>query len=638
LSDPGRAAPSHDRGAAAALAAVLVVALALRLWLWTNRRGALWFEEDVPVAWAWRLWGFGGHGFDPNPHSALWPHFSIYIAFAVQMVQYAAGRLTGTFTGPADFRAAALLDPAFLRGPAMLAWIAIGVATIAASGELARRLAGAWAGVAVAVVLAVDPLFARYSLAVSPDMPLTLCSVLGLLACLDVAERGSWRDSLAGGVWLGLGAACKYTPILLALPMVLAHARRPAGRHGIGVLADGRLWGAAGVSLAAFALTSPFTLVDLASRWAQFGLGASVLVHQPGGGVRHFAITTFAAHTLPRDLGWPLLVLLALAAVLVFARRDLRASIPLAYALAVIAAFGLVPTPFGRYLLPALPALLAAAAAALAAAWAQPARRVWVGFAATAALVGLAFPAAAALREQRLADSRALAHDWFLTHVPAGSTIALEYLGPELPDRAATTALLTHDPPSARWRERLRTQPSYYVSLQPLSFPAPAYSTPFYVPALDSGFDCIVTSSGVGDRYRADPVRFPVQCAFYAEMERSAPVAYRTPATVRLGPTIVVYRLDAAARTALARAWSVEPPAVTGAVPPLLGMNEARTFTQRASVLAAGGALSAAEDSWREALLWRRAPASWWRNAAATAALAGDTARARTWTLEAARR
>src|SRR5262249_4757579 len=114
---PGRPASA----ATLALAGVLVLATVLRLLVWANHRGAPWFEEDVPLVWAWRLWGFPGGRFDLNPHSALWPHLSVYVYFVVQAVQYGLGRLTGMFAGPADFRAAVLLDPPLLRrrrGPA----------------------------------------------------------------------------------------------------------------------------------------------------------------------------------------------------------------------------------------------------------------------------------------------------------------------------------------------------------------------------------------------------------------------------------------------------------------------------------------------------------------------------------------
>src|SRR5262249_36438521 len=206
---------------------------------------------------------------------------------------------------------------------------------------------GAAGGVAVA--LALDPLFIRYSLAISPDMPLTLCSVMGLIAAHDVAARGRLRDSLAGGLWLGLGVACKYSPILLAVPMVLAHAQRPHGRRGW-VILDGRLWLAAAVSAAAFALASPFPLVDLSGRWSQFRLGADVLVHAPTGAIHRFAAAEFLSRTLPNDLGWPLYVLIAVAAGVTLVRGSLGARLALAFALANLVVFGLVPTPFERYL------------------------------------------------------------------------------------------------------------------------------------------------------------------------------------------------------------------------------------------------------------------------------------------------
>jgi hypothetical protein len=605
--------------------------------LWSNHRGALWFEEDVPVVWGWRLWGFGARGFDPNPHCAYWPHLSVYVWFVLQALQYAAGRLTGTYAGAADFRAAAQLDPALLRGPAMLLATAVGLATIVATATLARRLAGAWGAAIVALVLAIDGLFLRYSLAVSPDMLLTLFSVLGLIACLDVAEHGRLRDSLLGGLWLGLGAACKYTPALLALPLLLAHAWRPGGRRGLRVLGDSRLWLAAAVALVAFAATTPFTIADLASRWSQVRTGADVLVHAPGGGARHYAIAEFVTRTLPDDLGWPLLALVAIAAVAALVRSERRLLLLLAYGLLVLALFGLVPTAFARYLLPAYPPLLVVLAATCAAAFAQRRAR-GVAIVVTAIALGcFAIRAVATVREYRLPDTRAIAREWFVAHVPDGATVELESLGPELPERASLVQL-ARTPTSARWHKALLAGPAYYVSPQPMSFPDPELAMPFYAPLASVGYDRVVTSGGVKERYLADPVRFPLPYAFYAAMDRFVPCEWRSPDAGCTGPPIAVYRLDAASRAALER-WSAALAAdFATAMPDTLGPYQARLFTQRASVLAAGGATRAAEAAWREALRWPPAPGRWWRTAAATATLARDSATAAAWTREAARR
>ena len=630
--DPAPRPPG--RGAAVGLAVALAAAVALRLLLWSNARGALWFEEDVPVAWAWGLWGFDRGGFDPNPHNAIWPHLSVYLAFAVQAAQYAAGRLAGAWTSLADFRAAVLADPRLLRGAAMLAWTATGAATIGASAVLARRVAGAWAAVAVALVLACDPLALRYSLAVSPDMPLTFCGVMGLLAALDVAERGRWRDSLAGGAWLGLGAAFKYSPILLAIPLVMAHAARPGGMRGPRVAADPRLWAAAGVSLAAFAAGSPFTLVDLATRWSQFQLGASVLVQAPAGAVRHWAAAEFLAHTLPGDLGWPLWELLAFAMLAALVRGGMRARALASFALANLVVFGAVPTAFARYLLPAYPPMLALGAMGAAAAWARPRLRLVVVLAVLGAAVGFVRPVLAFVREYERPDSRAIAREWFLAHVPSGSTVLLEFLGPELPERAARNRLASARGLSPGWRARLLEGPSYYVSDQPLSFPAPEVTTPFYVPTRCSSFDMVVTSGGASGRYRSEPARFPVQCDGLAAFDRYARREYRTVPGTCTGPAVTVYGTSDAARAAIAAWWAGRPAAHDRELARRPDGFEASQFAQRAYVLSAGGRWAAALDAWNLALSWKAAPQAWRDAYALCAERAGTSAR----TTSAARR
>src|SRR5437870_2059193 len=121
-------------------------------------------------------------------------------------------------------------------------------ASTSATHGIAGRASMPW----VALVLALDPNFIRHSLVISPDLLLTLFVVLGLGAALDVSEHATLRASLLGGLWLGLGTACKYSPALLAAPLIVAHALRPGGRRGLAVLRDARLWLAALVALAAF--------------------------------------------------------------------------------------------------------------------------------------------------------------------------------------------------------------------------------------------------------------------------------------------------------------------------------------------------------------------------------------------------
>ena len=607
----------------------VALALALRLALWLHRGGPLWFEEDVPRAWAFRLWGFEHGHFDPNPHSAIWPHLSIYLYFIVQVVQYVAGRLTGAYAGPDDFRAAVALDPDLLRAAAMLFALLLGMATLWAAARLARRVAGPAAAPWVVLALALDPLFVRHSLVVSPDMPLTLCTLLGLLAALDVPARGALRDSVRGGLWLGLGAACKYSPGLLAVPLLVGHAGRPGGRRGLGVLRDGRLWLAPLFSLVAFALATPFTLLDLAKRWADFRLGAEVLAAGQYGSARVPAALFYLRDTLPGDLGWPLLLLVAAGVAWAFVRRTPERVVTLSFVVAYGLVFGLVPTAFARYLLPILPPALALTAAAAADLWERARARRWVAAAAAVALVGLGWQSANFMDEYLRPDTRARARDWFLARVPDRTLVATEYLGPPLPDRTQREAAAAARGVSPHWGAAAMRGPAYWVTPIPLSFPDPEITAAFYDAPACLDYAYVVTSSGVSGRYLADPARFPVQADFYAALDRFFEVAYRSPAGRSTGPAITVYRSVAARRAELGSWWSdraAHHPAPRRAVSPDI---VARLHAERARLFGSAERYGVAAAAWRRALAWPEAPADWWLQYGLCAEFSGDLRAAR---------
>jgi len=588
--------------------AALLLALALRLALWFPLTGTAWFEEDVPTAWAWRLWGFSTGHFDPNPHSALWPHLSVYFFFAVQAVQYAIGRATGAWSNLAEWNAAVVLEPQRLRAAAMLAAIAIAMATLVATARLVRRAAGEWAAAGVTLVLALDPLFLRHALVVSPDMLLTLFTVLGLLAALDVAERGRRRDSLGLGLWLGLGVACKYSPLLLAAPAILAHAHRPGGRRGWAVLADPRLALAALVSLAAFAATSPFTLIDLVRRGHEFGTGAGVLTSGQVGNARTFAGVEFFGRTLPGDLGWPLFALLGAALAWALVRRTPARLVLASFALVYLAVFALVPTAFERYLMPAYPPTLALGAAALVSLGARS--RPAAGTVLALALGGLVLTSARFLDRATRPDTRALAREWFTAHVPDGDVVALEQAGPELPDRLARRDAATRAGVGAPWRARLAAGPAYAIDFVPMSFPDPEIASPFHSLPDYLDFDEVVVSSGVTGRYAGEPARFPREVAFAAGLERFAPVLYRSPGGRVVGPAITVYRTAGLPRATVEAWWSARfrPTGFRNAAEHAFA---ARVWRDRARTFAACGRDSAALRMWRDAATWPQAPAAW---------------------------
>ena len=585
---------------------VLLGSAGLRLSLWWHRSGPLWFEEAVPVVWAQRLWGFERGHVDLNPHSALWPHLSAYYFFIVQILQYLAGMATGAFHGLADFRAAAYLDPQLLRSSAMLGEIVVGLAAIVAAERLASRLAGPALGLAVAFVLALEPLHVRYSLVPGPDLLVTLFVTLGLLAALDVLERGRPRDSLLAGLFTGLGIATKYSPVLLLVPLAFAHAWSKARSRGV------RYATSFAVALVTFAVCSPFSLLDLALRQGGLAAELSAFARGPFGAATGPAAFTYMLRVIPGDLGWPMTVLVVVAAVAALAGRARPRLILLAYLLPLALVLGVATSAFDRYLLPVVPVLLVLAACGLADGLARPSLHRWVMVAGVAGLAGLGVCSIRYVRDAIRPDSRAVARDWITQHMAPGSLIALEPVGPDLPDRDEQMKLASLPGLSPSLRAQLDSARTYSIATMPMSVHDPEAVFAFYDLRDLSGFDAVVVSGSVRARYLAEPARFPVQADFYEGLERFWKLSYRTPAGAAAGPEIRVYAPDPARASGL-EAWWTEHALRHGA-PARKPPDEmlASVFARRAMCLTRAGRFTEARRLWPTALHWDRAPGEWW--------------------------
>ncbi len=607
----------------------LALALGLLVTLWLHRDGPLWLEEDLSQRFAFGLWGFDRGRFDPDPHLPFWPHASLYFFFLIQALHYGVGRALGVYLGPADFRAAVVLDPTGLRATAMLAALLLGMSTLWVAGRLARRWLGDRGAVWVLLGLALDPLFLRHSLVLSPDMLLTLCILAGLLSAKNVEERGRLRDSWLGGMWLGLGTACKYSPALLAFPMLLAHLRRPGGRGPGKVLLDSRLWAAAGVALIAFAVSSPYTIADLTLHRREMRMGVEAVTGGHFGTVRLPSFGSYALSVLPGDLGWPLWILLAVSLMWVTFRRFGRFSLLLAFLLPYLMTFGTLPIIFPRYMLPVIP-LLFIFGVATAGEMRRFARGRWIlVFAGIAAAAGLLARTGEFLSTSLKPDTRSVARAWFLHHVPDRALVATEFLGPSLPARRVYEAVARHPGISPARQERLKRGPSYLAHAIPLSTQTPEVTAPFYDPLLYVDFDWILVSEGVRGRFRGEPERFPVQVDFYRALDGFFARVYRSPDRGVVGPLLEIYRPIPSAAPRLAEWWAER--LKLHSLPDLAAypLRLPRAFAERAMLLEDAQRFVEAIPDWRRALRWPGAPAIWWFHYGVCSEMAADWTRAR---------
>ena len=486
------------------------------------------YEETTPVREAIGFWGKPGEHIDLNPHFFKYPSFSFYLHFLVQSAIYLWLSLVGKVGSLADFRQ--LLDQelgrAVMWGRVLSA--AIGASVVLPVASLGRHLGGRTTGLVAALLVAVLPLAVLESQLVSPDVVLLVAMAWGLAAATRYASSGRRTDAIVTGIWMGLATASKYPGAFLLVALLVAHGvlmrRRGAGPGTF--LLSGHLFQSLFAAAAAFALASPYVLLDARQAWADISFERRHMVFGHLGREGGRAWSFYLAHVLPQGLSIPIAILALLG--LVFLIRDRRrrgeALVGVVFAVVFLGVLGSWRMAAARYVLPLVPLAAVWAAAGIQGVLALvPVREPRVSRAvfAGACVLAVALPAALSLKavkERGAVDSRRAASEWIGTHVPAGASLLVERYGPEPdPNRYSVVYLPFHG-----------VTPHLYDAA--------------YIPALYGTFQYFVISSGVSGRYLADLRQYPVQAAFYREMEKGFEEVARFGPSRQTGPEIRILK------------------------------------------------------------------------------------------------
>ncbi len=322
-------------------------------------------------------------------------------------------------------------DPTAVFIVARLVVALLGTATVAAVFLAGRaffdRRTGVWA--AAFVGFAYLPVF--YSHQAINDVPTLLPLTLALAACLALHGSGSWRHALLAGGLVGVAAATKYLAAPMSLLIALALLLRVLDGRMRATAALVRLAAAALACVACLLALNPFIVVELDKFWANFTSQSAQ------------AATTKLGQTGSAWLGYPVtllwgfgvvpLLLAVVGIVLAWRRNRARTLLLVAFPVVLYVAMAMQGRYFGRWMLPAYPALAVLAAyGATRTADAVRTRFPRLGepaAVALVALVALAQPVVDVVRSDLLltrTDTRATALTFLLTEVPAGERIVVE--------------------------------------------------------------------------------------------------------------------------------------------------------------------------------------------------------------------
>jgi hypothetical protein len=408
------------------LALILVAGLALRVW---NNDYGLPFIYSVDEAshFTDRAVGMFREGIDPGYYQN--PAAYTYLVHLLLRGMY----------GPLGF----LFDLSFgnvteqfSKDPGEI-WIAartlaalLCIGGVAAVYVAARRLWGAREGLVAAAVLAFAFLPVAYSRIAVTDVGSLIGVSLALLFAVRAHEENRLRDWALGGAAVGVAAGFKYTAGLAALPLVVAALAGPSLRRAGGLALAGL------AALVAFVALNPYLFTSLGDWWGDLRDQADVAANDPKPGQESGGFGYYL-DSLTWGLGWAGLAAALAGAVLLLRRDRVRALVLVSLPLALFAYLAVQSRYFGRWLLPAYPALALLAAYAIARAADLLPERASLRALAAAALtaVVLVQPLLADVRSARALgreDTLNQARDFLDEHFPPELRVSIE---PAVPGR-----------------------------------------------------------------------------------------------------------------------------------------------------------------------------------------------------------
>jgi hypothetical protein len=469
------------------------------------------------------------------------------------------------------------------------------VAGAAATYVAARRLWGVREGLVAAAILTFAFLPVALSRVAVTDVGALAGLALALLWSVRANELGRLRDYALAGAAAGLALAFKYTAGLALLPLALAALARlrADGPRAIGGLALG-----GALAALVFVALNPYLLGSFDAWWSDLRGQAEVAADRPKPGQDASGLSYYL-DSLAWGLGWAG-TLAALAGAVILLRRDpVRALLLACVPLVLLAYLSLQSRYFGRWLLPAYPALAMLGAVALvraadlAAGWIARRRRTFArsprfagALLVLLTLLVLAQPLAADVRSALVlgrTDTREQARRFLIERFPPELRVSIE---PSVPGRyfrsnpqGRLPSWLTRCAAREGWREPgwsyagergrrvcLRFKPGLFARPDG-GVRASAYHAVLSADVIDDyrfyGY-CLVMTTGV-TRERALETGEPRARAYYRRLEREArllrefspysrgegPVPfsfdlsynYYPSAYERPGPVVRIYRL-----------------------------------------------------------------------------------------------
>jgi 4-amino-4-deoxy-L-arabinose transferase-like glycosyltransferase len=394
---------------------------------------------------------------------------------------------------------------------------------------LGKNAFNAQTGLLGAFLFIFYPLSVSHAQMVRTDSAGTFFGLLSLWLCLRAYDRPMLLNHILAGIAIGLSVSSRYfmvllVPFLLLLDFTLLHKHYVEATPRQLIIA-----GIAGVVVAfiAFVLSTPFFFLDFSTVVENLRLEARMTHLGADGLSRSGNFIWYLFSVIPAAISWPQAILAVIGAIVAILKRHFKPAALLVFSILYLVGISLSPLHWQRWIIQILPVLSLFVASAIILISDRliiflRLPREWLGV--LMFLGMMAFSAQPGYQtilediQQSRPSTRLLARQWILEHLPPHSKVAQDAYGAFL------------------------SGTDFQVDQQ-FSLAADRDLGDYY----REGYQYLVVSSSIYNRYFAEPERYSREVDFYQALFHQAELLRQfEPSKKKGGPIIRVYRLQTA--------------------------------------------------------------------------------------------
>src|SRR6266536_559282 len=414
---------------------ILVVGAGFRLYA-INYDLPFIYDNDEPIVVTLALRMLKNH--DLNPHWFSHPATpQFYLLAGIYALIFVVGWCVGIFKGTADFRELYYTDPTVFFFSGRLLSVFFDIASIWLVYKIGRRLGGPVTGLIAAAVVAISPLHIWLSQQVLVNAQLTFLLLLAFWFCLDIVKKQDWRSYLLAGFVTGLAVVSKYPAAVFTLTIAVAHfVNSPTWRPK----EHGKLLGSAAACLAGMAAGSPFFFLELRRVISELKVETRPEHLSATGEGLLRNVLWYLKGPLPDALSAIGLVLAGVGIVLCLTSKEKSRWVLVSFPIFFLLSISSLTLRWERWILPAVPflALLFALAVVQIATLVAERFNRQLALGTTVLLLLMVFvpllrTSVAQARGVGSPHTSTMARQWMIDHLPSGSGVLVEALGPQLP-------------------------------------------------------------------------------------------------------------------------------------------------------------------------------------------------------------